>query len=271
MNATDGSDTGYLSGVTRSRVLPDPDGGAFNLKEIFPMARMLIVLTSHSGLGDTGNKTGFHYEEMTTPYYALIDAGHDVDIASIRGGKPPADPNSLDEDEAKRPASLVRFLADKAAMAKLTETHAIAEMDPDDYDGIYLPGGHGTMWDFPDSKPLARTVGAIFDRGGVVSAICHGPAGLVGAKRADGKPVVDGLRINSFTDSEEKAAGLDSVVPFLLETRLKELGARFEGGANFTSKTVRDGQLITGQNPQSAQSLGKLLVEALREREAKAA
>ncbi len=235
------------------------------------MARMLFVLTSHSQLGDTGQKTGFHYEEMTTPYYALIDAGHEVDIASIRGGKPPADPNSLDEDESKRPASLVRFLKDKAAMAKLDETHAIAEMDPEDYDGIYLPGGHGTMWDFPDSKPLARALGAIYDSGGIVSAICHGPAGLVSAKRADGKPLVEGKRVNSFTDAEEKEAGLTDAVPFLLETRLKELGAKFEHASNFSGKTVRDGQLITGQNPQSAEALGKLLVEALRERSAKAA
>lgn len=235
------------------------------------MARMLIVLTSHSELGDTGKKTGFHYEELTTPYYALVDAGHEVDIASIRGGQPPADPNSLDEDETKRPESLQRFLNDKVAMARLADTHAIAEMDPEDYDGVYLPGGHGTMWDFPDSKPLARTIGAIFDQGGIVSAVCHGPAGLVGAKRADGKPVIEGKRVNSFTDAEEKEAGLTDVVPFLLETRLTELGAMFESGSNFANKTVRDGQLITGQNPQSAQSLGKLLVEALREREAKAA
>jgi putative intracellular protease/amidase len=230
------------------------------------MARILIVLTSHTRLGETGRATGFYFDEMAAPYYALIDAGHQVDIASIRGGPAVHDPGSVKADPAARPAAVRRFLEDPAAMAKLSSTLPIEAVDAAAYDGVFLPGGHGTMYDFPTSEALGRVVGRIADQGGVIGAVCHGPAGLVDARRADGTPVIAGLKVNSFTDAEEAAVGLTDAMPFLLETRLRELGGLFEGAPNFTAKAVRDGQLITGQNPMSAEAVAALLVEALSER-----
>ncbi len=229
------------------------------------MKHVLIVLTSHTRLGDTGKPTGFYFEELATPYWALTDAGYDVTIASIAGGKPEHDPGSLKDDETLRPQSVQRFVTDEAAMAKLANTPAIGEIDPAEFDAIFLPGGHGVMWDFPKSEALAKAVGAIYGAGGVVGAVCHGPVGLINAKRADGAPLVAGLKVNSFTDAEEEAVGLTSTVPLLLEGRLRELGGRFEGAANFTSQAVRDGRLVTGQNPMSSDAVGKLLLEALKD------
>lgn len=227
------------------------------------MVKVLIVVTSHTRLGETGRATGFYFDEMATPYYALADAGHAVEIASIQGGAAAHDPGSVSADPAQRPAAVRRFLADPAAMAKLGATLAIDAVDPAAYGAIFLPGGHGTMWDFPTSPALARAVGAIHAAGGVVGAVCHGPAGLVNARRADGEPLVAGLRVNSFTDAEEAAVNLTQAMPFLLQSRLTELGGRFEAGANFTAKAVRDGRLVTGQNPMSVAAVSALMVEAL--------
>jgi putative intracellular protease/amidase len=137
------------------------------------------------------------------------------------------------------------------------------EVDAASPDAIYLPGGHGAMWDMPNNLPLARIVGSLFDTGRIVSAVCHGPAGLVSVKRHDGRPLVEGKRVNSFTNSEEQAVGLAKVVPFLLQTRLSELGGRFEGGPDWQPKVVRDGNLITGQNPMSSDLLARTVIEAL--------
>jgi putative intracellular protease/amidase len=230
------------------------------------MAEILIVLTSHDRIGEKGRATGFFWEELATPYYAFLDAGHRVTLASIAGGRPPADPTSLEDDEAERPASVRRFLADGEAMAALQATPAVAEVDPAGFDAIFLPGGHGTMWDFPTSEALAEGIRRIYEAGGVVGAVCHGPAGLVAVRRADGRPLVEGLTVNGFTDAEEEKAGLTEAVPFLLETRLRDLGGRFEGGAPFTSKAVRDGRLVTGQNPMSSEAVARLILDALEER-----
>lgn len=229
------------------------------------MANVLIVVTSHTVLGNTGRPTGFYFDEMAAPYYAFLDAGHEVHIASIKGGAAAHDSSSLNVDESKRPAAVRRFLADADAMDKLKGTRRIDDIDPNDYTAIFLPGGHGTMWDFPTSKALGTAVGSIYDAGGYVGAVCHGPAGLVEAKRADGKALVDGLRINSFTDAEEAAINLTEVMPFLLESRLTQLGGRFEGGANFSAQAVRDGRLVTGQNPMSVELVSSFMVEALAE------
>lgn len=230
------------------------------------MTKVLIVLTSHTQLGSTGKPTGFYFDEMAVPYWALVDAGHTVEIASIKGGAAVHDPASVKADPTQRPAAVQRFLTDPAAMAKLAATAPIAEVDHVRHDAIFLPGGHGTMYDFPQNEALAAAVGAIFDRGGVVGAVCHGPAGLLGAKRADGQPLVTGLKVNSFTDAEEAAVGLTTTMPFLLKAQLKALGARFEGAPDFTAKAVRDGRLVTGQNPMSAELVAQHLVEALTER-----
>jgi putative intracellular protease/amidase len=229
------------------------------------MAKILIVLTSHTTLGETGKPTGFYFEELATPYYALSDAGHSVDIASIKGGPAAHDPGSLKADPTARPTSVQRFVNDPVAMEKLANTIAIDHVKSTEFDAVFLPGGHGTMYDFPLSAALGKVVGAIHDQGGVVGAVCHGPAGLVNAVRADGKPLVMGLKVNSFTDAEEEAVGLTKVMPFLLQTRLTALGGLFEGGPNFTAKAVRDGRLITGQNPMSSASAAALMLEALAE------
>lgn len=235
------------------------------------MARTLIVLTSHATLGSTGRPTGFYFEELAAPYWALRDAGHTVTIASIAGGAAVVDPAGLPEDEAKRPASVRRFLADPEATAALENLPAAATLNPDDYDAVMLPGGHGTMWDFAGDEALAQLVGRIHAKGGIVAAVCHGPAGLVGVRRPDGRPLVEGLRVSAFTDAEEEAAGLTDVVPFLLASRLASLGARMEAGPNFTEKAVSDGRLVTGQNPQSSDAVARLLLEALADRTVAAA
>jgi putative intracellular protease/amidase len=227
------------------------------------MAKILIVLTSHGDMGTTGRATGFYFEELAVPYWAFTDAGHEVHIASIAGGKAVHDPGSLKADVAARPASVQRFVADGSAMAKLEPTLAVAEVNPQDYAGIFLPGGHGTMWDFADNPALSRAVSGVYANAGLVGAVCHGPAGLVGAIKPDGTPLVASLRVNSFTDAEEEALGLTGVVPFALESRLRELGAKFEGAPNFTAKAVQDGRLITGQNPMSSAAVAALFVEGL--------
>ncbi|MGB3688250.1 MAG: type 1 glutamine amidotransferase domain-containing protein [Jannaschia helgolandensis] len=227
------------------------------------MANVLFILTSHDKLGDTGNPTGFYIDEMAAPYWALTDAGHDITIASVKGGKPPIDPNSLDDDPAKRPAPVTRFLDDATASAKLENTPAVAPLDVADYGAVFLPGGHGTMWDFAKNDDIARLVSGIYAKDGVVGAVCHGPAGLLGATKPDGTPLVAGLRVNGFTDSEENTVGLTDQVPYLLESRLRELGGKFEGKDDWAAFAVTDGRLVTGQNPQSAEKVGEQLVAAL--------
>lgn len=232
-------------------------------------AKALVVVTSHAVLGSVGRKTGFYFDEMASPYWALTDAGDEVEIASIEGGAAPIDPGSLGE-EGKRPAAVQRFLEDSKSMAKLSATRPVAGIDVREYSAVFLPGGHGTMWDFTDAR-LAALIGTAWDNGAVIGAVCHGPAGLVHAKRADGKPLVDGLKVSSFTDEEEAAVQLTGVVPFLLESELRKRGAKFQPGPKFQPHAVRDGRLVTGQNPQSAGSVAELLVQALAEQRAGAA
>lgn len=232
------------------------------------MPRMLIVMTSHAALGSTGRATGFHWEELATPYWMFRDAGFEVELRSIAGGAVPHDPSSLKADVGANKPSVARFVRDAAAMAALHDARPVYEADAALYDGVFLPGGHGTMWDLPENAALGALVGRLFEAGKVVSAVCHGPAGLVSAKRADGHPVVEGRRVNSFTDAEEAAIGLTSVMPFLLESRLREQGAIFESGPSFEAYAVRDGNLVTGQNPASAEAVARHVVEAVREREA---
>ncbi|MEQ8267173.1 MAG: type 1 glutamine amidotransferase domain-containing protein [Parvibaculum sp.] len=226
-------------------------------------SRIAIVVTSHGKLGDTGKETGFHYEEMTTPYYEFLDDGCEVTLASIEGGEPPADPGSLPDNEEERAESVRRFLKDPKAVKALNATVPVAELKAKDFDAVYLPGGHGCMWDMPDNDALSRLVSEVYEKGGVVGAVCHGPAGLLGARLSDGSPFVKGRLINSFTDEEERKAGKDKVVPFLLETQLRGLGARFDGGKPFERHVCREGRVVTGQNPASAQGVGHGMLMAL--------
>lgn len=234
------------------------------------MAKILIVTTSHEALGDTGQRTGVWVEELATPYYAFLDFGAAVTLASIKGGVVPLDPRSM-TDRAALPRAAQRFLADDSAMAGLRAAPSVSDAESASYDAIYLPGGHGCMWDMPTSVPLARIIARLFETGRVIAAVCHGPAGLIGARTADGEPLVHGRKLTSFTDAEEQAAGLDKVVPFLLEKCLRELGADFEPFAPFAPHAVRDGQLITGQNPASSGLVAGHVIDLLRARNHKAA
>lgn len=222
--------------------------------------RALLVLTSHTELGATGRGTGFYYDEMATPYWALVDAGFDVEIASVAGGVAPPDPKTV-VDESERPPMVSRFMNDDDAMSKLSNTQKASDVNGADYDCVFLPGGHGTMWDF-DTALIGKIVSDAWAADAVVGAVCHGPAGLLQAKRADGEPIVKDLCVNSFTNAETTQIGLNGIEPFLLESRLRELGGKFECRENFTSHAVRDGRLVTGQNPQSTEAIAKLLVEA---------
>lgn len=225
--------------------------------------RLLIITTSAATMGASPEPTGLWLEELTTPYYLFRDAGLAVTLASVRGGPVPVDPRSL-APAGENDASVERYLADPAAQAEVADTPCFETLSPADYDGLFLPGGHGTMFDYPLSDSLARLVADFDAAGKVVAAVCHGPAGLVAARRADGTPVVAGRRVAGFTDSEERAVGLDAAVPFLLETRLRALGAQYQSGPDFAPFAVQDGPLITGQNPASARPVADLMIAALR-------
>lgn len=226
--------------------------------------RILIITTSAATMGANDKPTGLWLEELTTPYYAFLDAGAEVTLASIAGGKVPVDPGSV-KPAGENDASVERAMKDADFQARIAATPRFDTLDASAFDAIVLPGGHGTMFDYPDSVPLAQLVADFDAAGKVVAAVCHGPAGLVGARRADGTPVVAGRRVAAFTDSEERAAGLDRAVPFLLATRLRELGARIEAGPDFEPFAIRDGNLVTGQNPASAEPLAGLIFEAIAE------
>jgi len=228
--------------------------------------KVLIVLTSHAQMGNTPEPTGFWLEEFTTPYYTFVDAGADVTVASIRGGRAPIDPRSLQQEGGEHPASVVRYMNDPKLREQLERTVALETVARGTYDIVFLPGGHGTMWDLPGSDTLAHLVATTLGRGDVVGAVCHGPAGLVGARFDDGKPVVAGKRVAGFTNTEERAVGLDQVVPFLLETRLRELGGKYESGPDFQPFAVADGGLVTGQNPASSAQAAALSIATARAR-----
>jgi len=196
------------------------------------MKKILILTTSHNKMGDTEHLTGSWVEEVAAPYYILADAGVAVTIASVAGGVVPFDPNSQKPDAVKAEAAQ-RFIKDTAVKSALQTTPALAALKPDDFDGIFLPGGHGVMWDLPENKILADWLKKYDADGKIIAAVCHGPAGLTGALGADGKPLVAGRRVTGFTNAEEKAVGLDHVVPFLLESRLRELGGMFESGGDW--------------------------------------
>jgi putative intracellular protease/amidase len=224
--------------------------------------RVLIIATSHTSLGTSGKPTGVWAEELVLPYYQLIDAGAAVEIASPKGGALAFDPSSI-KPAGQNDALIERFLADPVAQAEAHATQVAAAVDASGFDAVFFPGGHGTMWDLPVDAGVTRAVQAAFAAGALIASVCHGAAGLVTARRADGKAIVAGKRINSFTDAEEDAVGLSGVVPFRLESRLRELGAVFEGAPNWQPFAVRDGQFITGQNPQSSKLVAQHVVEAL--------
>jgi putative intracellular protease/amidase len=221
-------------------------------------SRILIVSTSHADAPD-GRRTGLWLSELTEPYWVFRDAGHGVDIASIQGGAPPIDPRSGSERAVPG-----RLRNDEAAIRAFNESVCVDCINPRPYAAVFLAGGHGAMWDFPRSESLRLILERAAADGKPIGAVCHGPAGLLGV-RVDGKPLAAGRRLTSFTDEEEQRAGWAALLPYSLEQRLRAEDARFEAAAAFRSHVVRDGRLVTGQNPASAEATARLLLETLRQ------
>src|SRR5512140_2271555 len=202
--------------------------------------KILMVVTSHDKLGDTGTKTGFWLEEFAAPYYTFIDAGAVVTIASPKGGQPPLDPKSdLPENQTRLTR---RFRTDTAAQTELANTKKLADMSADDFDAVFYPGGHGPMWDMPNNATSIALIEAFVKADKPVAAVCHAPAALVNVRGKDGQYLVRGKRVTGFTNAEEEAVGLTAVVPFLLEDRLKERGGVYSNSANWASHVQVDGK-----------------------------
>lgn len=224
----------------------------FTADAVTPGKRILLVVTSHAEI-EKGKPTGLWLEEFAVPYELFRAAKHDITVASPRGGEAPVDPRSLADKKAYQPDT----------MAALERTRRLAKQDLEEFDAVFFAGGHGTMFDLPDNPVVAKTVNYFLLQGKPIALVCHGPAALVGAKTPDGKPVVAGRRVTAFTDEEERAVELDKAMPFLLETRLRELGAEFSGGPNFAGRVVVDKNLITGQNPASSSAAAQELLKQL--------
>jgi len=223
--------------------------------------RVLIVLTSHDQLGDTGNKTGFWLEEFAAPYYRLKDAGAALVLASPKGGQPPLDPKSHEPD-AQTDATR-RFDGDPAAQADLANTRKLADVDASDFDAVFYPGGHGPLWDLANDPRSIGLIEEFLDQSKPVASVCHAPAVLLNARSSDGQPLVKGKRVTGFSNSEEAAVGLTEVVPFLLEDQLAALGGLYQRADDWQSKVLVDGLLITGQNPASSEAVADALLEKL--------
>ncbi|GAA0325128.1 type 1 glutamine amidotransferase domain-containing protein [Streptomyces polychromogenes] len=219
--------------------------------------KILITLTSHDRLGDTGRGTGYYLPEAAHPWKVFTDAGYDVDLVSVSGGKPTADGADISDPIQKA------FLHDPKIAAQLEATPRPGQVTAGDYDAILYVGGHGTMWDFPHDQDLADLARDIYEAGGAVAAVCHGPAGLVNLTLSDGSHLVAGKNVAAFTNSEEASVGLTEVVPFLLQSALEERGAKHSAASDFTAHVVVDGRLVTGQNPASATEVGEAVVKVL--------
>jgi putative intracellular protease/amidase len=215
---------------------------------------VLIVVTSFARIDDN-HPTGLWFEEFAVPYECFAEAGYLVSVASIKGGKAPIDPRSLPQNQ--------EALEVKGPLAALQHTQRLLEVDVSAYDAVFFPGGHGTMFDFPHSHEVAELVSHYLMQGKVVAAVCHGPAALTQAKYPDGRVVVTGRKLTAFSDEEEHAVQLDGLMPFLLEDKLRTLGAEVEVVPNWQAHVVVDANLITGQNPQSSLKTAEALVQAL--------
>ena len=224
--------------------------------------KILMVLTSHDQLGDTGKKTGFWLEEFAAPYFAFKDAGAQLTLASPKGGQPPLDPKSNEPDA--QTAATERFRKDPAAQSALASTALLSSARAEDYDAIFYPGGHGPLWDLTEDKISIALIEEFSQAGKPVAAVCHAPGVLRHVKGADGQPLVKGKCVTGFTNSEEEAVQLTKVVPFLVEDMLKEKGGVYSKGADWASYVLTDGLLITGQNPASSEAAAQELLAKLR-------
>jgi putative intracellular protease/amidase len=225
------------------------------------MMKILMVLTSHDKLGNTGKPTGFWLEEFAAPFYVFTDAGAEVTLASPKGGQPPIDPKSDDPDGQTE--AMTRFKSDPAAQKVLANTVRLSDIKADGFDTVFYPGGHGPMWDLVDHRNSIALIEYFYNAGKPVAAVCHAPAVLKNVTH-QGQPIVKGKRVTGFTNSEEEAVQLTKVVPFLVEDELKRLGGLYEKAADWADFTIVDGRLITGQNPSSSGSAARELLTLLQ-------
>lgn len=222
---------------------------------------ILMILTSHDKLGNTGKKTGFWLEEFAAPYYVLLDAGAEITLASPAGGQPPLDPQS-DVPDAQTGAT-ERFKKDADAQRVLGNTTKLVEIDADKFDAIFYPGGHGPLWDLAENEDNQRIIDTFMTEARPLAVVCHAPAIFKHTKGADGKSLVSGRRVTGFTNTEEEGVGLTDIVPFLVEEMLKANGGLYERGPDWGSYVVVDGNLVTGQNPASSEAAAKELLKLL--------
>ena len=225
--------------------------------------KILMVLTSHSELGNTEKKTGFWIEEFASPYYTFLDAGAIITVASPKGGQPPIDPTS-DTPENQTPAT-IRFKADKHLQNILAETIVLSEISADDFDAVFYPGGHGPLWDLTNDKNSIKLIENFWSSKKPIAAVCHAPAVLLHVKDETDELLVKGKNVTGFTNMEEEEVKLTDVVPFLLEDELKRKGGIYSNKDNWASYVVKDGMLITGQNPASSEAAAKELLKLLKE------
>jgi len=225
--------------------------------------KVLMVLTSHDQLGNTGRKTGFWLEELAAPYYVFRESGAEITLASPKGGRPPLDPKS-NEPEFRTDLTR-RFEKDAAAEAQLDKTVRLDSLKQESFNTVFYPGGHGPMWDLAEDKNSAKLIESFLAAGKPIALVCHAPGVLRHVKTPDGKSLVQGKKVTGFTDGEEEEVGLTKVVPFLVEDEMINLGATFSKVKNWGVHTVTDGQLITGQNPASSGPAAKVLIEKLNE------
>lgn len=224
---------------------------------------ILFVLTSHSELGKTGEKTGFWIEEFATPYFLLRDAGATISLASPLGGPAPVDPKSEAADA--QTLSTARYYKDEEVLKQLAHTIKLSEIREANYDGVFYPGGHGPLWDLATDKHSIKLIESFYHHQKPIAFVCHAPAALLNVKAMNGEPLLHGRQVTGFSNSEEEAVQLSKVVPFLLEDELKKQGAHYSKGADWTSYTEQDGLLITGQNPASSEAVANLLLSTLKE------
>lgn len=225
--------------------------------------KILMVLTSHDQLGNTGKKTGFWLEEFAAPYYVFKDAGADITLASPKGGQPPLDPKS--DDPTAQTDATRRFKSDVLAQATLAETVKLSEVSAGDFDAVFYPGGHGPLWDLAEDRDSIRLIETMYAAGKPVAAVCHAPGVLRHAKTSDGAPLVKGKGVTGFTNTEEAAVQLTEIVPFLVEDALVKNGGKYSKEADWHPHVVVDGKLITGQNPASSEPAASALLRMLRQ------
>lgn len=224
--------------------------------------KILIILTSHGDLGNTGEKTGFWIEEFATPYYVMADAGAEITIASPKGGQPPVDPRS--EAPEAQTASTQRFYGDYELIDKVAHTVKLSDIKEADFDAVFYPGGHGPLWDLSTDAQSIALIESFYNNNKPVAFVCHAPAALVNVKAPNGEPLVKNKEVTGFSNSEEEAVKLTHVVPFLLEDEIKKLGGNYSSGPDWGVYVKKDGLLITGQNPASSEEAAKQLIQALQ-------